>query len=203
MNVGGVKGLTLCQLRAAPDSRRPLQMSDAAGAAMVTNPVAYENGAEEATSKDSNALPSSPRSESPSFDNESASSAKLAKVKSEDVLSAPVLPESLENTTADSAQVEAWKERLVEHIIKGKENVRDKRRREAAETLKAGNLIDPNGLFRRKRDMAQILLLIYVAFSVPYRTGFSDGVALWSAWFGSTAVDLYFVADLHPSRPRL
>jgi hypothetical protein len=170
-------------------------MADGAGgAAMFTNPVAFENGEEEASPK---ALSKTSGSENPSFDSESASAAKLAKVKSEDVSSAPVLPESLENTKAGSAQVEAWKERLVEHIIQGKENLRDKRRREATETLQGGSLIDPNGLFRRKWDMIQIVLLIYVAFSVPYRTGFSDGVKLWSGWFWfDLLVDLYFVSDL-------
>jgi hypothetical protein len=158
---------------------------------VFTNPVVFENGD----------LESSTRGDSPStrasFDSESASAAKLAKMKSEDVSSAPVLPESLENTTASSAQVEAWKDRLVEHIIQGRENLRDKRRREAIETLQEGKLVDPNGHFRRKWDMVQIMLLIYVAFSVPYRTGFSDGVVLWSSWFWfDLVVDLYFVSDL-------
>jgi len=107
-----------------------------------------------------------------------------------------VVPESLETDQGDE-QVEVWKETLVQHVIQGKENDRDKRRREAASVLQQGSLIDPNGRFRRRWDMVQIALLIYVAFGVPYRLGFSDSVVLWSAWFWFDAVvDIYFVSDL-------
>ena len=40
-----------------------------------------------------------------------------------------VVPESLETDQGDE-QVEVWKETLVQHVIQGKENDRDKRRRE-------------------------------------------------------------------------
>lgn len=169
-----------------------------------TNPIAFDS--EESNAKASGTsrggLPRSNDSfESSPRNKKSASAAKLERLRSEvsadDVASAPVLPESLENTTAGSAQLEAWKEQLVEHIIQGKENMRDKRRREAAQTLQDGSLIDPNGRFRKQWDMVQIVLLIYVAFSVPYRSGFSHSVELWSGWFWFDAVvDVYFLSDL-------
>ena len=173
---------------------------DKAKSFAFTNPIAFDseesNAKANRTSRGS--LENSPTRDS---DRTSASAARLDRLRSEvsvdNVTSAPVLPESLENTTAGSAQLEAWKERLVEQIIQGKENIRDKRRREAWQSLQEGSLIDPNGKFRKRWDMAQIVLLIYVAFSVPYRSGFGDSVVLWSAWFWfDAAVDVYFLSDL-------
>ena len=45
-----------------------------------------------------------------------------------------------------------------------------------------------------------MLLLLYVAFGVPYRLGFTHPVILWSGWFWFDAfTDAYFVADIFVS----
>ena len=81
-----------------------------------------------------------------------------------------------------------------------KENRRDRRRRLAAKSLEKSSMIDPNGVFRRKWDIVQMLLLLYVAFGVPYRLGFTHPVILWSGWFWFDAfTDAYFVADIFVS----
>ena len=84
--------------------------------------------------------------------------------------------------------------------VSKKENERDRRRRVAMQRLLESNVIDPDGNFRRKWDLMQMILLTYVAFGVPYRLGFSHPVILWSGWFWfDAAVDLYFVADVFVS----
>ena len=89
-----------------------------------------------------------------------------------------VLPESLD-AQEGSQQCEIWKESLVEHVGDFKENARDRTRRKAQERLKDSRILDPDGGFRRQWDLAQMLLLVYVAFVVPYRLGFSHPVLLW------------------------
>lgn len=107
-----------------------------------------------------------------------------------------VAPESLSGAE-DSQQVMAWKKSLVEQSSVRKENARDRMRREAAKQLADSRLINPEGKPRRRWDIMQMLLLIYVGFGVPYRLGFSHYVALWSGWFWfDVFVDLYFVADI-------
>lgn len=108
-----------------------------------------------------------------------------------------VVPESLE-TEEGTDEVERWKETLVEHVVKGKENARDRRKRVAAKHLEESkSVIDPEGHARRKWDFLQLVFLSYVAFAVPYRLGFSDSVTLWSAWFWfDLGVDLYFILDI-------
>ena len=110
-----------------------------------------------------------------------------------------VLPESLD-AQEGSQQCEIWKESLVEHVGDFKENARDRTRREAQERLKDSRILDPDGGFRRQWDLAQMLLLVYVAFVVPYRLGFSHPVLLWSFWFWFDAcVDVYFITDIFMS----
>jgi hypothetical protein len=107
-----------------------------------------------------------------------------------------VMPESL--VTEDGTQeVEAWKDSLVEHAVQGKENARAKRKRVSRKILDDGNLIDPDGRFRRKWDFVQMLLLLYVAFGVPYRLGFSQPVQIWTGFFWfDLCVDIYFLVDI-------
>lgn len=117
-----------------------------------------------------------------------------SRMDSEDPVVNHIVPESLETRGKDgNEQIEAWKETLVQHVIQGKENARDKRRkrtstphhnsisreipervlvlsgREALIDLQETTIIDPNGGFRRHWDFVQIALLVYVAFGVPYR----------------------------------
>ena len=128
-----------------------------------------------------------PISRERSFDGQSSSPPASVDVHSTgmsvDALHDAVLPESLDVFGSDNAEP--------------KENERDRRRRVAIQKLADSKVIDPNGKFRRKWDFIQMILLVYVAFGVPYRLGFSHPVLLWSDWFWfDLAVDLYFVADI-------
>jgi hypothetical protein len=107
-----------------------------------------------------------------------------------------VMPESLD-AQEDSPQTEAWKLSLVGHATDRKENARDRQRRKAVEALEGSSIINPEGAFRRKWDLAQMLLLVYVGFGVPYRLGFSHPVRIWTGWFWFDAcVDIYFLCDI-------
>lgn len=109
------------------------------------------------------------------------------------------LPESLERAGPRLSALELWKTSLVpQGTDLERENERDRRKRIALVRLDGATmLIDPEGSFRRRWDFAQMLLLIYVAFGVPFRLGFGVPVALWSFWFWFDAmVDIYFVSDI-------
>eukprot|EP01043_Picozoa_sp_COSAG02_P071544 COSAG02_NODE_13115_length_1444_cov_2.335316_1_plen_229_part_01 len=107
-----------------------------------------------------------------------------------------VLPESLDAQQA-SQQYEVWRESLVEHLADRKENARDRARREAQTQLEDSGILDPDGRFRRHWDVAQMALLTYVAFGVPYRLGFSHPVLMFTSWFFfDMIVDLYFITDI-------
>lgn len=115
-----------------------------------------------------------------------------------DVEPSTIQPDSLGGT--EPIQPESLDALEVVTNIQGKENERDRRRRVAIQRLAESRVIDPNGGFRRKWDLVQMMLLTYVAFSVPYRLGFSHPVILWSGWFWfDFFVDLYFVADIFVS----
>lgn len=63
--------------------------------------------------------------------------------------------------------------------------------------LRESTMIDPHSTFRARWDFLQAILIMYVAFYVPYRLGFQDTVALWSSvFFLDLAIDVYFIADL-------
>ena len=113
--------------------------------------------------------------------------------------SASVLPESLVNH--QGALMGALGEIVLSKIEVATENERDRRRRINMEILEASDLISPESSFRKKWDVAQILLLAYVAMSVPYRLGFDENVELWSfPWFWvDLCVDIYFITDLFVS----
>eukprot|EP01046_Picozoa_sp_COSAG06_P071768 COSAG06_NODE_20682_length_785_cov_1.669096_1_plen_131_part_10 len=72
---------------------------------------------------------------------------------------------------------------LDDKVEEAKENERAKRRRLAIKQLADSNVIDPDGSFRRKWDLVQMVLLTYVAFGVPYRLGLSHQVLIWTSWF--------------------
>eukprot|EP01052_Picozoa_sp_SAG31_P003884 SAG31_NODE_154_length_22184_cov_25.917142_6_plen_624_part_00 len=56
---------------------------------------------------------------------------------------------------------------------------------------------DPDSDFSAIWDLAQVVLLLYVAISVPLRASFGVEIEVWtSGFFLDLAVDLYFVADL-------
>lgn len=113
-----------------------------------------------------------------------------------DVLADIVMPESLD-AQEDSQQCAIWKNSLVAHAADRKENPRDRSRRVAEEALVDSRIFNPDGSFRRKWDVLQMVLLIYVGFGVPYRLGFSDPVRIWTRWFWfDLLVDLYFLADI-------
>ena len=62
-------------------------------------------------------------------------------------------------------------------------------------------MLDPDCLFRQCWDVAQVVLLVYMAFQLPYRVGFSiPDPVLWSLdfWIGAAA-DLYFLLDIYMS----
>ena len=107
-----------------------------------------------------------------------------------------VVPESLERAES-TAEIQLWKRTLVAHAVTHKENERDRRKRLAQDQLEGSSIIDPDGNFRRKWDVMQMILLVYVAFGVPFRLGFSVPVVIWSGWFWFDAfVDVYFVSDI-------
>jgi hypothetical protein len=86
---------------------------------------------------------------------------------------------------------------LDDKVEEAKENERAKRRRLAIKQLADSNVIDPDGSFRRKWDLVQMVLLTYVAFGVPYRLGFSHQVLIWTSWFWfDLCVDIYFISDI-------
>ena len=63
--------------------------------------------------------------------------------------------------------------------------------------LRESTMIDPHSTFRARWDFMQALLIMYIAFYVPYRLGFQDTVKLWSSvFFLDLAIDMYFIADL-------
>lgn len=63
--------------------------------------------------------------------------------------------------------------------------------------LAASNMMSPNGRFRGNWDLAQAILLFYVAVVLPYRIGFDHNVLLWTFWFWwDLCVDIYFIVDL-------
>ena len=58
-------------------------------------------------------------------------------------------------------------------------------------------MILPNGKFRSNWDVAQAVLLIYIAVTLPWRLGFDQPTDLWSFWFVvDLVIDVYFWADL-------
>eukprot|EP01047_Picozoa_sp_COSAG01_P059029 COSAG01_NODE_7034_length_3383_cov_4.056334_1_plen_772_part_00 len=62
-------------------------------------------------------------------------------------------------------------------------------------------LLDPDCLFRQCWDLIQVVLLLYMAFLLPFRVGFSiPDPLLWSSdfWLG-VAIDLYFALDIYLS----
>jgi hypothetical protein len=86
---------------------------------------------------------------------------------------------------------------LDDQVEEAKENERAKRRRLAIQQLADSSVIDPDGSFRRKWDLVQMVLLTYVAFGVPYRLGFSHQVLIWTGWFWfDLCVDIYFISDI-------
>ena len=110
-----------------------------------------------------------------------------------------LVPESLENSES-SDEIQAWRETLVEHVVAKKENERDRRKRVAQAQLESSNLIDPEGKFRRRWDVLQMVLLVYVAILVPLRLGFEIEVPWLSAGFWvEFLVDVYFVSDIFVS----
>ena len=130
------------------------------------------------------------------FEDESGETSNDVSPEAMAVAATLLMPESLE-TEAGTEEVEAWKDSLVEHAVQGKENARAKRKRVSRQKLQDGSMIDPDGRFRRKWDFVQMLLLVYVAFGVPYRLGFSQPVTLWSGFFWfDLCVDIYFIVDI-------
>lgn len=166
----------------------------------VDNPVAKGNGSSKSgPPRKGMKLGGLAAAPGASFENEAeVNQAQLARAQNirDERVEGHVMPESLETETGTDAVLQ-WKETLVEHAVVGKENARAKRKRLSRKVLDEGSLIDPEGRFRRKWDFMQMLFLIYVAFGVPYRLGFSQPVILWSPFFWfDLCVDIYFLADI-------
>ena len=59
------------------------------------------------------------------------------------------------------------------------------------------NLRDPDSCFSTVWDLLQVLMLVYVAATVPLRICFDDSVGIWTtAFFVDMVVDVYFIFDL-------
>lgn len=78
------------------------------------------------------------------------------------------------------------------------ESEKDRRTRESAEDMSAsGMVLSPESRFRRRWDIMQILLLLYVAIVVPFRVSFNVTLDLWSFWFFFDLIsDFYFISDM-------
>ena len=77
------------------------------------------------------------------------------------------------------------------------EEEREKRLKEAQEYMENHFIISPEGDFRHKWDLIQMLLLVYVAVAVPYRIGFDHDAKPWEPFFVfDIFVDLYFIIDI-------
>ena len=58
--------------------------------------------------------------------------------------------------------------------------------------------------FRAWWDIAQVLLLLYVVVTVPFRLGFDQRVDAWTfTFFVEAVVDLYFLLDIGVNFPKL
>jgi hypothetical protein len=78
---------------------------------------------------------------------------------------------------------------------------RDERRAEALKYMKSNFIISPDGGFRKKWDLLQLVALSYVAIVVPYRIGFTHDTKCnrhgCQGWFiFDVLIDLYFVIDI-------
>lgn len=59
------------------------------------------------------------------------------------------------------------------------------------------HVLHPNARFRSRWDIAQVVALVYVAFFVPARTGFSIDLEVFSwEWWIELLVDVYFICDI-------
>ena len=108
-----------------------------------------------------------------------------------------VMPESLEGAEWMKQKAQNGPKWL-DNFSEPKENERDRRRRLNLEYLDKSGLFAPDCTFRRRWDVAQLILVIYVALGVPYRLGFDRPVQLWSfPWFWvDLMVDIYFIVDI-------
>lgn len=67
----------------------------------------------------------------------------------------------------------------------------------AEDWMRENWIINPVGTFRKRWDIAQMLLLAYLTVSVPYRIGFSHDAHPWKFWFVfDLLVDVYFLVDI-------
>lgn len=56
---------------------------------------------------------------------------------------------------------------------------------------------DPDSIFSAVWDVVQVMFLLYVSITVPYRACFEIEVTLFSlTWFWDTMIDLYFLTDM-------
>ena len=69
----------------------------------------------------------------------------------------------------------------------------------ALRKMQKGRMVSPNSAFRRRWDIVQMFLLVYVSVMVSYRVCFDDPAEMWGFWFFvDLFIDLYFVADVSP-----
>lgn len=77
------------------------------------------------------------------------------------------------------------------------ETDRERRWKLAEERLAVATMCSPNSSFRKRWDVAQIFLLLYVALFVPYRIGFSQDTEPGQAlFFFDVLVDFFFMCDI-------
>ena len=78
------------------------------------------------------------------------------------------------------------------------ESEKDRRTRESAKDMSSsGMVLNPESRFRRRWDVMQIMLLLYVAIVVPFRVAFNVTLELWGFWFFFDLLsDLYFISDM-------
>jgi hypothetical protein len=78
-----------------------------------------------------------------------------------------------------------------------REEEREKRHAEALEYMANHFIITPEGGFRHRWDVMQMILLVYVAVLIPYRIGFDQDAKPWQFGFVfDIFVDIYFIVDI-------
>lgn len=67
----------------------------------------------------------------------------------------------------------------------------------ALRKIKQGRMLSPHSKFRKRWDVVQMILLVYVSIMVSYRVCFDHPAELWGGWFFCDLfIDLYFITDV-------
>eukprot|EP01052_Picozoa_sp_SAG31_P014995 SAG31_NODE_950_length_10811_cov_4.497760_5_plen_735_part_00 len=99
----------------------------------------------------------------------------------------------------DEATTALWESRRQEEDEAGLKELEDKERMRhlQMQVMTSMRMLSPEAPFRSRWDLAQVIILSYIAAAVPFRLGFAAPVNLWTpAFFVDLFVDIYFIVDL-------